>query len=143
MLARLAICLALTGIPIVAHAQVPAEVVYGPVDPRAASVYAQNRETRADVRAAVKSGQMSQRDGRDYRWQSRHIDALAAGYARDGLSPGEARELEMRSRALDSIANAPASRIHQPAPERKAPEREEKKEPERKPQLMDMLRNKR
>lgn len=107
--------------PVAAHAQIaegdrprvdlPIEGTYGPVDPRAASIYAQTSETRDDVRHAVEAGQMSKRQGRDFNWQSRRIDGLAAQYSSNGpMSQSAGRELDMASRALDSLANAPAAR---------------------------------
>lgn len=85
--------------------------VYGPADPRAAAVHAQTRETRSDVRHAVKAGHMSKEHGRSLRRNTRRIDAMTARYAANGpLSDSAARDLEMAARAQDSLANSAAAR---------------------------------
>jgi hypothetical protein len=108
-------------IPVAAEAQIvagepprdPVRVgveVYGPTDPRTVAVHQQMRETRNDVRHAVAAGEMPKRQGKTLKRQSRRIDSLANRSSRDGLSTSEAHELDMASRALDSLANAPAAR---------------------------------
>lgn len=85
--------------------------VYGPSDPRVANIYADTRETRRDVRHAVKTGEMSKKQARSFKRQSRHIEGLASLYSANGpMSASAARDLEMASRALNSMANSPAAR---------------------------------
>lgn len=67
-------------------------------------------ETRSHIDDARDAGQLSKRQARALRKEARQTDALARRYASDGVSPSEARELDMRARALDSLAGAARGR---------------------------------
>ncbi|WP_232496185.1 hypothetical protein [Novosphingobium kaempferiae] len=68
------------------------------------------RETRRNIDDARDAGQLSKREAKAFRKEARRTDALAERYASDGISPSEARELDMRARALDSLAGAARGR---------------------------------
>jgi len=54
---------------------------------------------------------MSPRQGKSFKRQSRRVNAMAGRYSADGpMTASAGRELDMASRALDSMANAPAAR---------------------------------
>jgi hypothetical protein len=59
---------------------------------------------------AKESNRISEREARAYRRDARLIGGLAARYGRDGLSPAEANELEMRTRVLRARVVRPTSR---------------------------------
>jgi hypothetical protein len=58
---------------------------------------------------AREGGTISRREARAYRREARVIGHLANRYARDGLSPWEANELEFRARALRDAVTRPAA----------------------------------
>jgi hypothetical protein len=63
------------------------------------------RDARKRIERARDSGRISNREARRMRREARAIERLAYVYGRDGLSSSERRELEMRSRALGSMAS--------------------------------------
>ncbi|WP_334181752.1 hypothetical protein [Novosphingobium sp.] len=65
------------------------------------------RQPERTIREGRKSGRLSRQQAKALRKEGRMIRAMAARYGSDGLSASEARELDMRARALDSLAGAP------------------------------------
>ncbi|HEY0622590.1 hypothetical protein [Sphingomonas sp.] len=59
-----------------------------------------------DIRAGRESGQLSRREARALRRESRQIGVLEARYRRGGLSASERAELESRIAALRSVTGA-------------------------------------
>lgn len=62
------------------------------------------------IRAGRKSGQLSRREARALRRESRQIAVLEARYARGGLSETERAELQSRVAVLRSITGAQRAR---------------------------------
>ena len=60
------------------------------------------REARREIDRRRDNGELSRREARELRRESRRIDSLAQRYGRDGLSDSERRELEMHAQALRS-----------------------------------------
>jgi hypothetical protein len=67
-------------------------------------------DVRDRIEDARESGRISGREARAYRRDARLIGALADRYGRDGLSPSESAELELRARILRDSVIRPASR---------------------------------
>lgn len=66
----------------------------------------EREKTRDDIKAAKNSGRLSAKAAKSLKREARRTDFLAGFYARDGLSASEARELEMRASAIQSLAGA-------------------------------------
>ncbi|MFL9840538.1 hypothetical protein ABS767_06140 [Sphingomonas sp. ST-64] len=64
------------------------------------------RQVDRSIRDARDAGQLSRREARELRRESRRIAALEARYARDGLSQSERDGLAARIAALRSVAAA-------------------------------------
>lgn len=67
------------------------------------------RQPERTIREGRKSGRLSKQEAKALRKEGRMIRTMAARYSSDGLSASEARELDMRARALDSLAGAPGT----------------------------------
>jgi hypothetical protein len=63
------------------------------------------RDVRGKIHDARESGQISGREARQLRRESRAIERLAGVYGRDGLSQSERRELENRTHYLRGRVN--------------------------------------
>jgi len=60
------------------------------------------RAARRDIDRRRKNGELSRREARELRRESRRIEGLAQRYARDGLSDSERDQLELHAHALRS-----------------------------------------
>ncbi|MFT4055282.1 MAG: hypothetical protein QM681_12315 [Novosphingobium sp.] len=67
-------------------------------------------ETWRNIEKGRDTGQLSKPQAKAFRKEARQTNALAERYSRDGLTASEARELDMRARALDSLVGAARSR---------------------------------
>ena len=76
-------------------------------DPASRVVARDLRETRETIERRRENGELSRREARTLRREVRLVAHLAARYARDGMSEGERRELELRSDVLRSRSAAP------------------------------------
>lgn len=88
----------------------PVAVIVAQPDTYGPRTYDEMRETRRTIEQGRDAGLLTRQQAKGLRKESRRIDALAARYASDGLTYSEARELDMRARALDSIAGAQRGR---------------------------------
>jgi hypothetical protein len=79
------------------------------IEPPSAADYEMQR-SRDAIRAGRKSGALTKSEARALRREARQNTELARRYGRDGLSPSEQRELEMRGRALSSVTEAQRTR---------------------------------
>jgi hypothetical protein len=57
------------------------------------------------IRAGRASGQLSRKEARALRRENRAIAGLASRYAENGLSPSEARELQIRTEVMRDMVN--------------------------------------
>ena len=82
--------------------------------PRTYAPPAPHNETLHDVRQAIhdgrRDGELSRDDARHLRREQRILSAIAERYASDGLSAGEAADLDFRAHAL--LDQVQASRRH-------------------------------
>jgi hypothetical protein len=74
----------------------------------------ENDLARDRIREGRRSGTLTKSQARALRKEAHMNDALAARYARDGLSDSEQRELDMRGRALQSLTEAQRSQPSRP-----------------------------
>lgn len=68
--------------------------------PRGTDVYRQTDRIDRSIRAGRKSGQLTRAEAHRLRRQAALIDAMADRYTADGISAGEAGELDMRADVL-------------------------------------------
>lgn len=68
--------------------------------PRGTDVYRQTDRIDRSIRAGRKSGQLTRAEAHRLRRQAALIDAMADRYAADGISAGEAGELDTRADVL-------------------------------------------
>lgn len=73
----------------------------------APSTYSELRDIRGRIERARESGDLSRSEARALRRETRLIGRLADRYGRDGLSPFERSELQMRTQALHGTVGRP------------------------------------
>ncbi len=103
----LPVLIALLALPAAAQIRDPSGGVRWPA-PRPALPGISRELSQADrmIRAGRDSGQLSRREARALRRESRQIAALEARYANGGLSDSERTELQNRVAALRSVTGA-------------------------------------
>ncbi|WP_343517734.1 hypothetical protein [Sphingomonas sp.] len=106
-IALLAAAVALTALPAAAQIRDPSGGVRWPApSPALPGVARELGQADRSIRDGRESGQLSRREARALRRESRQIAVLEERFARGGLSESERAELETRVRALRSVTGA-------------------------------------
>ena len=101
------LCAALSALPAVAQIRDPSGGVRWPAPcPALPGVARDLEQADRSIRDGRESGQLSRREARQLRRESRQISVLEERYQRGGLSQSERAELETRIAALRSITGA-------------------------------------
>lgn len=109
-IALIAIVAALSATPVIAQIRDPSGGVRWPApSPALPGVARELGQAERSIRDGRASGQLSRREVRALRRESRQIAVLEERYARGGLSESERAELESRVAALRSITGAKRS----------------------------------
>ena len=109
-IALLAAAAALTALPAAAQIRDPSGGVRWPApQPALPGVARELHQADRSIRDGRASGQLSRREARALRRESRQIAVLEERYARGGLSESERAELESRILALRSVTGAKRS----------------------------------
>lgn len=110
-IALLAVSVMLSALPAMAQIRDPSGGVRWPApSPALPGVARELGQADRNIREGRESGQLSRREARALRRESRQIAVLEERYQRGGLSQSERAELESRIAALRSVTGAKRSR---------------------------------
>lgn len=110
-IALLAVSVMLSALPAMAQIRDPSGGVRWPApSPALPGVARELGQADRNIREGRESGQLSRREARALRRESRQIAVLEERYARGDLSESERAELEARVAALRSVTGAKRSR---------------------------------